>query len=845
MISTHWATWSSVPRYHLLHLCALPAMLFRRRKKPVPRHNGTESQSVWKRNMAVAFTATEKALVGLPIPAAKTCISLVLKVINSADVAADNERVLKQLHARYQDLKEFLLCISPDTPKAVQDDVNGLDLKLKGLAGRWEPFLTKKPRKRDTVLKLFTTPDDRDMLKEFVAETDQAINDFLLNSEVQNWMLAYREIVKNRQIAVLSSMPRAHNAPYDSVREDRAKSCLQGTRQLVLTAIMEWAHGADPSQPPIFWLDSLAGIGKTTIAHTIASRLDENQQLGGSFFFLRSDNLLKDANLVFPTLAFQLSEINPLVRKRLVEVLKNDPRCVNQSLATQFGKLILDPMSATPLSKPLILILDALDECQPSHDTTVILETLVRNIKKIPFLRVLITSRPKAHVSKAFGIAGGRLVHRKLVLHENTEVQRTVKQDIRLYLKTSLQEIWNRNKTGGWPSEEDLEALVRQSGNLFIYATTVIRFFEGTRSLHLDMQLRNILKLQEKHAPNADIEPYTHLDHLYLAILDTAFAIMDTKDKHFNVYFHHIVGGVVLMKNALPVEALAAFLGDYDVNAIKSTLSYLRSIFIVPEVPSQTLRTYHFSFFNFITNPSRCTNCDAYIDPPKHQRYLFLRCLNTMKRFFGPPIQSQRRLMDQQDTVGSVDSQDVDHPSSSWNTKQGESQSKAGGDIDDEDSDDFYKSDASMTPEALGDLTDPEERTEEQRLVSELEHFLTYYLSQWLDRRTKLTLSTVGATRIKLAQETFDIMHNVHCWMAANIDSQRSWGMKQILKADAREAFARLFPQAKGNYTLGARLLKDQLWPSTPNSSAVARLELAVKSSEDTLCGTVQTHYIR
>lgn len=61
-------------------------MLFRRRKKPVPRHNGTESQSVWKRNMAAAFTATEKALVGLPIPAAKTCISLVLKVINSADV---------------------------------------------------------------------------------------------------------------------------------------------------------------------------------------------------------------------------------------------------------------------------------------------------------------------------------------------------------------------------------------------------------------------------------------------------------------------------------------------------------------------------------------------------------------------------------------------------------------------------------------------------------------------------------------------------------------------------------------------------------------------------------------
>lgn len=53
----------------------------------VPVHDDrTESQSSWKPIMVAALTATEKALDGLPIPAAKACISLVLKVIEAADV---------------------------------------------------------------------------------------------------------------------------------------------------------------------------------------------------------------------------------------------------------------------------------------------------------------------------------------------------------------------------------------------------------------------------------------------------------------------------------------------------------------------------------------------------------------------------------------------------------------------------------------------------------------------------------------------------------------------------------------------------------------------------------------
>lgn len=50
---------------------------------PVTGHK----QSNWKILMVAALTATEKALDGLPVPAAKICISLVLRVLEATDVS--------------------------------------------------------------------------------------------------------------------------------------------------------------------------------------------------------------------------------------------------------------------------------------------------------------------------------------------------------------------------------------------------------------------------------------------------------------------------------------------------------------------------------------------------------------------------------------------------------------------------------------------------------------------------------------------------------------------------------------------------------------------------------------
>lgn len=49
-------------------------------------------KSNWKPLMVVTLKATEKVLDGLPIPAAKGCISIVLKVIEASDVSTLRSR---------------------------------------------------------------------------------------------------------------------------------------------------------------------------------------------------------------------------------------------------------------------------------------------------------------------------------------------------------------------------------------------------------------------------------------------------------------------------------------------------------------------------------------------------------------------------------------------------------------------------------------------------------------------------------------------------------------------------------------------------------------------------------
>jgi cytidylate kinase len=57
----------------------------------------------------------------------------------------------------------------------------------------------------------------------------------------------------------------------------------------------------------IFWLNGLAGTGKSTIARTVARRYFEQKRLAASFFFLRGGGDVGYTSKFFISIAVQLT----------------------------------------------------------------------------------------------------------------------------------------------------------------------------------------------------------------------------------------------------------------------------------------------------------------------------------------------------------------------------------------------------------------------------------------------------------------------------------------------------------------------------------------------------------
>ena len=116
------------------------------------------------------------------------------------------------------------------------------------------------------------------------------------------------------------------------------QGCLGGTREGVLRDIEDWLT-SDQGQR-VFWLNGLAGTGKSTIAQTFAETTFADGKLGASFFCSRDFEDRSNLQMIFPTLAFQLACQYPHFRKELLEVLKQRPDVGHESLCSQMEKLL-------------------------------------------------------------------------------------------------------------------------------------------------------------------------------------------------------------------------------------------------------------------------------------------------------------------------------------------------------------------------------------------------------------------------------------------------------------------------------------------------------------------------
>ena len=370
----------------------------------------------------------------------------------------------------------------------------------------------------------------------------------------------------------------------------------------------------------------MAGTGKSTIARTVAREYYDKGHLGASFFFSRGKGDISHAGKLFTTIAVQLAKKSPSLKSCICEAIKEHGDIASQGLHDQWVWLVLQPLSkinATSDLSPLILVIDALDECEGDGDIRVILQLLAAAQRLGTVLRIFLTSRPEIPIRHGFyQISETR--HQEFVLHNISPS--IVDHDIFVFLEHNLGIIrQERALAADWPGQETIKRLVQNAAGLFIWAATTCRFIaDGKRFAGRRLSLI----LQSDASITA---PEERLNEIYITILTNSISDEYDDEEKEEVYkmLKAILGTIIILYSPLSAVSLARLL-YIPREDIGRAVDDLHSILVVPEDQCHPIRLHHPSFRDFLLDQQRCRDQHFLVNEKTAHEVLALNCLKLM-----------------------------------------------------------------------------------------------------------------------------------------------------------------------------------------------------------------------
>jgi NACHT domain len=420
-------------------------------------------------------------------------------------------------------------------------------------------------------------------------------------------------------------LPIATGAAFNSYDKRDDSICLRDTRADVLAEVSTWADGR--GDQGIFWLNGMAGTGKSTIARTIADRYYRQHRLGASFFFSRGGGDVGHAGKFFTTIAWQLAKSLPNLKGDICQAITEHQDIFTQTPRDQWSQLILRPLSrldGTSSQLLLVLVIDALDECDGENDVKQILQLLAeaRSLETVR-LRIFMTSRPETPIRHGFDKMP-ETQHQDFVLHNISPS--VVQHDIFIFLKYHLEIIRQECFLGiDWPEKQMINNLVQKTGGLFIWAATACRFIRDGR-LFARERLARVLQ-----GDTATASPEEKLDEVYTAILMNCMRdeYDDGEKAEWCKKFKDVVGTIIILLSPLSSFSLSRLLQIPNSDTVRM-LDDMHSILEIPKDQAQPIRLHHPSFRDFLLSEGRCGDQHFLVEERKAHEMLAKCCIQLM-----------------------------------------------------------------------------------------------------------------------------------------------------------------------------------------------------------------------
>jgi len=394
---------------------------------------------------------------------------------------------------------------------------------------------------------------------------------------------------------------------------------------------MTWTRSSSSTNTAeIFLFTGVAGSGKTSLAHSIAQRCFEEKTLLSAFFFHKGTADLNAPKGLITTLARDLARVNPVIAETIALAIEDDPALPTaSSLSLQFQRLIIEPLKAHPVSQPLVIVIDALEEgCNNDHDFLIILRDDIPRLP--PAIRVFVTSRPDNDIMKYFPPYSLHVQR-----HFIDIAGRNNRVDILTYIRYRLAEIDSQSQWDlgpEWPREDLVVDLADKSEGLFIWASTVVGHIE--QSISPEDTLQAISSESTINLP-----PGKKMDNLYAAILRRC----NWDDSGFRRGYSLLMGALIVSRTPLSLSAVQQLHRASDAKLIKRVMSTLGSILPSPSGPSRPLQLLHSSFRDFVTLRAEPPYS---IDEKYHSQRLAHLCLQVLNEALAVNIPGTGYLVD-------------------------------------------------------------------------------------------------------------------------------------------------------------------------------------------------------
>ncbi|KAL4738256.1 hypothetical protein BDV11DRAFT_216083 [Aspergillus similis] len=437
--------------------------------------------------------------------------------------------------------------------------------------------------------------------------------------------------VKNR--VYLNALPLAEGAEFDSYENEMSPHCHPETRRQLLRLINDWS--CDRNGKSIFWLNGMAGTGKSTLARTVARSLRADGRLAASFFFKRGEASRGNASRFFTTIASPVASSIPAAAEHIREAVHSTPMIADKGLGIQFFELIVQPLRGLKIqltaAAPKILVIDALNECDDAAHIKTIIHLLSGECMKEIKLRVFLTGRPDTAVRIGFHQVASK-AYDGMRLHE--VAQETINHDIRVVLEHELRKTmqdYNAVATSAdallpayWPGSAAIDRLVEIASPLFISAATICRVLGDSR-FSPQHQLTMLLEYQSaSHASKLEVT--------YLPVLDQILVgDLTRREREYLIReFHRVVGSLVILAEPLSMAR------------VETSLASLHAVLRIP-ADDAPVRLFHASFRDFLLDDNLLEKSPLAVHAPTTHNYLLQQCLFRMAATFSLNLTSNSK----------------------------------------------------------------------------------------------------------------------------------------------------------------------------------------------------------